>query len=259
MSESETEQEVEGISWEYTLEDRSLAEAQRKLELEFGVDFEGVNHGEKGLISENGLPFYAEVDDTVTVFGEEVDISVERDNGLNTVSLWVDDPEVMDNIDEYFEQFTDSNDGEPMVEPYKFRGRADTDVLKLLVDFTDHFSMEGPTARPGNGQVREAPIRRENMSREFGIGELGETVLEDGEEEPNYTGREVYIPGDSEFDVLGIQEDRPEYLLDGDFNVSGKIRISPVNMDSGVYRIEVDGDDKESQNYMINRAARTLD
>lgn len=269
MSRTEEEQEVEGVSWERELEDDALAEAQAKLENEFGADFEEVDHGQKGFAQRNNLPFYTDVEDTVKFLGQEIEVSIEREGGLNTVEFWVDDVELMEAFDMYLDKYTSSNGGEAMLEPYEYEEVKDTDVRELLVDFSNHFTLEGPERRPGNGQPRIYPIRREHMDDDyFSESQHGtdgqevklEQMLEAEEEETvrgevteqEYTGNEGYIPGDAQFHVS-----EPETELD--FELEGRVSIKPVKRETGQYDVKLKSEDRRSLTYLINRAARTLE
>ncbi|MFB6241232.1 MAG: hypothetical protein ABEJ36_00320 [Candidatus Nanosalina sp.] len=268
MSEAEEQQEVEGVSWEHELEDDALAEAQAKIENEFGADFEEMDPGMKGIAQRNNLPFYTDVEDTMEFLGEEVEISIERSGGLNTVEFWVDDPEMMEAVDHYFEKYTSSNGGEAMLEPYVYEEVKDTKVRDLLADFSEHFQMKGPERRPGNGQPRIHPVRREHMEDEH-LGEMeygreDELVLQEPEEneaecgeveEAEYTGREGYIPGDAQFQIEGLDvEEEPV-----DHEVDGRLSIKPLSRETGFYDLKLKSEDQRSLTYLINRAARTLE
>lgn len=260
MSEAESEEEVDGIVWERELEDDSLAEAQERLEQQFGVDFEASDHGEKGFSRESSLPFYTDVEDTIEFFGKEVEISIERSGGLNTVEFWADDLDIMEAVDMYFEKYTASNGGEPMLEPYKYKEVRDTEVLSLLSDFSDNFTLYGPQERPGNGQPRIYPVRRAHMDDEILTEDdtvvLGQVQEEEDVErgevtEASYDGSEGYVPGDAQFEVTDPEE------LDED--IEGKISVSPVKRETGLYKVKLLSEEEKSLTYLINQAAKTLE
>lgn len=268
MSEAREEQEVEGVSWEHELEDDALAEAQTKMEKEFGADFEDMDPGMKGISRRNNQPFYTEVEGTVEFLGEEIEISIERSGGLNTVEFWVDDPEMMEAVDMYFDRYTASNGGEAMLEPYEYEEVKDTQVRELLSDFSRHFDMKGPERRPGNGQPRIYPVRREHMNEdhlnELDHGDDDELVLQETEstgatgreiEEATYTGREGYIPGDAQFLIEGLDvEEEPV-----DHEVDGRLTIKPTKRETGLYDLKLKSEEQRSLTYLINRAAKTLE
>lgn len=60
MSETEEDQEREGVSYERELQDDVFAEAQAKIENEFGSDFEDMNPETKGIARRNSVPFYTD-------------------------------------------------------------------------------------------------------------------------------------------------------------------------------------------------------
>lgn len=266
MSESETHEDVEGVTWEHELEDDALAEAQAKIENEFGNNFEELDPGMKGFAKRNNLPFYTGVEGSIEFLGEEVEISVERNGGLNTVEFWVDDPEMMEALDLYFEKYTSSNGDEAFLEPYKYEEVKDTTVRDLLTDFSRHFEMKGPVRRPGNGQPRIYPIRREHMDEDH-LGELDygeeEILLQETSEkdtergktpEAEYNGREGYIPGDAQFRIEEIDTE-----TDLNTEINGKVSITPVKRETGLYNLKLHSDSQEALTYLINRAAKNIE
>ena len=275
MSEAEEEQETEGIPWERELEDDSLAEAQARLETEFGADFEESDYELKGFARENSLPFYTDVSDNIELNGEEVDLTVERNGGLNKVEFWADDREVMETMDSFFEDYEASHGGEVSVEPYKFDNVQDIDLLDFLVDVTHHFEIEGPYRRPGNGQPRIHPVRRPNISEtddntiiigEEDIsyseeGQEGEEIEEDLPEDiVTYQGDELFVPGDAELHVVGIREEdgsEPDYIREVDD--IGRISIKPEKRSKDRYRVSVKSENPDSLNYLIERSRDKLE
>ena len=260
MSEAEKQQGPEGLTWEQELEDQALAEAQEKLEDEFDTDFEDIDHEKKGFSRTDNQPFYTEVEDTIEFMGAEVELSITREGGLNTVEYWVDDQDMMEALDMFFEKYTASNGGETMLEPYKYKEIKDTEVLDLLDDFSDHFQLMGPQKRPGNGQPREYPIRRTHMEENYGPEESEEVLLtaEDEQEtergdltEAFYNGKEGYIPGDALFQVSD-----PEEVDEG---IEGELSISPMKRETGMYNVKLKAEEKKSLTYLINQAAKTLE
>lgn len=250
MSESSEPEEVEGLSWEKELEDDSLAEAQQKLENEFGIDFEELDHGLKGFSKENGFPFYTEVDDGVEFMGEEVHVSIERDGGLNSFSFWADDIQVMERLDEYLQDFTASNSGEAFIEPYRYRNVRDTEVVELLMDLNQHFQLDGPQRRPGKGQPRIYPIRRSHVPDE-GLESMPQFIGES----PEYVGEPGYVPGDARFELFLEEDEVPE--LDGEFNA--ELSVKPRKAIAGRYDVALDAETMAEQTYLIEKAAETIE
>jgi len=165
MSESEDQHNFEGISWEKELEDDSLAVLQEKIRNEFGTDFETLDYDAKGFSKQNSLPFYSDLEGEIDFSGETFNIEIQRDGGINEFEFWADDLEALELLDSYLEDYTASNNGEEILEPYKYREIMDTKVLELLDVLDRRFEMQGPHRRPGNGQPRTYQVRREHLEQ----------------------------------------------------------------------------------------------
>lgn len=273
MSGAEEEHETEGIPWERELEDDSLAEAQARLETEFGAEFEESDHELKGFARENSMPFYTGVSDTIDFKGEEVELTVEREGGLNKVEFWTDNHEVMETMDNFFEDYEASHGGEVSVEPYKFNNVKDVELLDFLVDVTHYFEVEGPYRRPGNGQPRIHPVRRPNISEtDDNTIIIGDEHASDGYNDDQesgepleddivtYQGDELFVPGDAELHVVGLREEdesKPDYI--SELDDIGKISIRPEKRSKDSYRVSVKSEDPDSLNYLIERSRDTLE
>ena len=268
MAEAENKEEFEGLRWSHDLEDDALAEAQARLQNEFDTDFEDKNYSQKGFAKSNHLPFYTGFEDSIEFMDNDVEISVDRSEEMNTVEFWVDDIEVMENMDEFFEEYTSSNGGEIAIEPYLYEDVQDTEVRDLLADFSTHFELEGPERRPGKGQARKYAIRRENLENDY-LQMINEDAENDSSVDPdqrviingendgsesstNYTGQEAYIPGDAQFQVSDPDTEE-------EIDIEGEISIKPNKRTTGLYTVKLKSGDEGSLTYLINRAGRTLE
>ncbi len=259
MSESEKKEDFEGISWEKELEDDSLATVQEKIRNEFGTDFENLDYDSKGFSKRNSLPFYSDLEGEINFNGKVYHIDIERSGGLNQFEFWTDDSEALEIMDTFLEEHAASNGGEEMLEPYKYEQIRDTKVLELLDVFDRRFEIRGPERRPGNGQPRIYPVRREHLddSGDYLHSEsetthvLGELEEDEELENGQYGDETNYVPGDARF-FLELEDE------DMDIEVSGEICIKPEKREKGKYGISLSAEDRTSLQYLINIAEDTL-
>jgi hypothetical protein len=256
MSESVERNDFEGIRWEKELEDDSLAIVQEKIRNEFGTDFETLDYDLKGFSKENSLPFYSDLEGEIRFNGDQYEIEIERSGGLNEFEFWTDDPQALELLDAFLEEHAASNGGDEMLEPYKYEQIRDVDVNELLDVFSQRFKVRGPERRPGNGQPRTYPVRREHLdnSDDYLHKESDETLtLGDAEDidEENYSDTQEFVPGDARF-ILEHDEEK------SDIEVEGEVTIKPEKREKGKYRISLVGEDRVSLQYLINIAEDTL-
>lgn len=256
MSESVERKDFEGISWEKELEDDSLAIVQEKIRNEFGTDFETLDYDSKGFSKRNSLPFYSDLEGEIRFNGDQYNIGIERSGGLNEFEFWTDDPQALELLDAFLEEHAASNGGEEMLEPYKYEQIPDVDVNELLDVFNQRFNVRGPERRPGNGQPRTYPVRREHLdnSDDYLHKESDETsILGDAEDidEENYSDTQEFVPGDARF-FLEYDEEKL------DIKVKGEVTIKPEKREKGKYGISLVGEDRVSLQYLINIAEETL-
>lgn len=247
-TEGEEEESFEGISWERELEDDALAEAQTRLEKEFGITFEETNYGQKGFSREKSLPFYTEIKDTVSFMDVEVEIGIERDGEANTVNFWTDDLEAMERLDQYLNNFS-NGDGEVEIHPYEYRRVRDTRVKDFILEINRNFNMDGPMRRPGNGSPEMYPVRM--PSSDYGDEENVTAIVGNV---PEYVAMPGFIPGDARFE-LTLEEgtdDAPDDL-------EAFIDIKPRKTATGLYDILIGSEDPASQLYVVDTASGALE
>lgn len=251
----DSEKDFKGIKWDQELEDDSLATLQRRLEVEFEADFESSQYEQKGFSKQTGLPFYTDCGQTIRFNNKEVVIGVERTEDANSLEFWVDDSETMELFDEFVGMHAIAQDEGPVFEPYRYRRKSGAEVRDLLVSFSDHFQLEGPERRPGNGKVRLHPLKQENIVSEDKYL-YGDTVQQINENSGAvYTGNEMYIPGDAQFQIEGLQEQDP-----ADLEITGELRIKPKSKrKNGIYNIEIEADEEHSLMYLINHASSVIE
>lgn len=255
MSESEGKQDFEGVKWEKELEDDSLATVQEKMRNEFEIDFEELDYNQKGFSKRNSLPFYSDLEGEIEFNRENYQIEIERSGGLNTFEFWTDDSDSLEIMDSFLEEHAASNGGEEMLEPYKYGEIHDTEVIELLDQFDQRLEVLGPERRPGNGQPRIYPVRREHLDdSDDSLDNDSETIpvigeLEEDAENKGYSEEQGYVPGDARF-FLEQEEENIE--------ISGEIRIKPEKRETGKYKINLRAEDRQSLDYLINIAEETL-
>lgn len=249
----EKEEDFDGIKWEEELEDDTLATVQRKLENEFNADFENSDFDKKGF-SSDAIPFYTGLSETFEFWNdretEEIDLSIQREGEMNTVEYWADDGAVMESFQDYLTEHSKSSKGQ-MLEPYKIKRVSDVEVLRLLGSMEQRFDMEGPERNPGNGETRIYPVMLENLDNEDSTPTVpdGEVTIEE-EDESDYAGQVYFLPGDAKFQLEG---ETPE-----SFEVDGEISIRPQKRERGLYKIEINAEDRQSMLYLAQYADNHL-
>lgn len=266
MSKTE-EQDYEGIKWEEELEDKTLANVEQKLKNEFDVDFEDYDFDKKGF-SKHGLPFYTGFSASIDYWNEgeteEVELFIERRGEMNTIEYWADDSSVMENFREFLTDHSRTTKGE-MLEPYKIKKVADTQVLDLLASLEDQFTLEGPERNPGNGETRFYPVRMDHLETEHqGVNskrlesEDGQYIFEmpenqDFTDDREYSGVKYFLPGDAKFQVKGELPEETE--------MDATLRVKPQTARKGIYKLELDADyeDRDSLKQLMHYTHRHLD
>lgn len=250
-SQDEEEIDVEGsgepevIEWEEKVEEHTLAVLEGDLEDEHGVevdDFDGV----EGVAQKNTERYITDFEEEFNFMFGKVELSVEREGGLNTLSYWSEDPQVMDDFRSFVEERVRDVEQQPYLEPYKFKEVRSDEVMELVRVFEDEFELSGPLPRGSNGQPRM------HLPRVTDIDEGSEYKHESSEQ--GISGEQRF-PGDAEYVIEGFDPDAGDY----GFEIEGSLEIRPQKHENGKYVVEFISEDEESLAYMVNTSLRAVD
>lgn len=175
--------------------------------------------GREGVAKVNTEKYVTDFDESFEFRGATIELSVERDGGLNTLEYWSDDPDVLEEFDEFFQERVRSVEQQPYLEPYKFEDVTSDEVAELISVYTDEFEMEGPLPRATNGQPRMHMLRVTDLddSSEY---------REDVEEDQSISAQHR-IPGDAKYVIEGLE-------VSGEEEVKGELEIRPQKHDLGL-------------------------
>lgn len=246
MSSTGEEEELEEndvIKWDEKLEDHTLAVLEGDLEEDPKADIESFE-GTEGVAKVNTEKYVTDFEEAFEFQGSTLEISVDRDGGLNTIEYWSDDPGVMAAFDEYLQDRIISEEQQPMLEPYKFEDVDSAEVAELVNVFDQEFEMEGPLPRGSNGQPRMHMLRVTDLN--------DDSEYKHNTNDENHVNPQDKIPGDAEYIIEGV--DNPEDMV-----VEGVLQIRPQKHDLGLYTVTFNGEDAESQAYMVNTSLRAID
>lgn len=238
------EDEKDVIEWSKEIEDRTLAVLEGDLEEnpETGLDRDELD-GSEGVAKANTEKYVTDFDYEFE-FGEgTVELTVEREGGLNNLSYWSDDPEVLDRFDEFVAERVRTVEHQPFLEPYRFKDVSSVEVAELVAVYKDEFIVNGPLPRGSNGQPRI------HMQRVMDLNNSNEYKHGDEEVESLNPGHK--IPGDAKYNIEGLEN--------GDRDVEGELEIKPQKRDLGLYTVEFSGSDVDSQAYLVNTALKAVD
>ncbi|EGQ43426.1 MAG: hypothetical protein J07AB43_14170 [Candidatus Nanosalina sp. J07AB43] len=238
------EDEKDVIEWSKELEDRTLAVLEGDLEENPETDLDRDElDGREGVAKANTEEYVTDFEYEF-VFGDgTVELSVERSGGLNNLRYWSDDPEVLDDFDEFVAERVKTVEHQPYLEPYRFKDVDSLEVAELVAAYKDEFVLDGPLPRDSNGQPRM------HMQRIMDINKSKDYKHSDEEVESLNPGHK--IPGDAKYEV--------KHLENGDKDVEGEVRIKPQKRDLGLYTVEFSGVNADSQAYLVNTALKAID
>jgi len=247
-SQSVDDSEAQGkevIEWSENVEDHTLAVLEGDLEEDPDADVELSDlDGREGVAKANTERYVTDFQEEFEFRGSTVYLNVERSDGLNTVEYWSDDPGVLDDFDEFLEQRVRDVEQQPYLEPYKFENVPSDEIAELVTVYRDEFDLEGPLPRGRNGQPRM------HMQRVTDIRDTSEYRKDSNEDEKGLNAQHR-IPGDAKYVIEGVEN--------GDKQVEGKLVIRPQKHDLGLYTVKFDGENAESQAYMVNTGLKAID
>ena len=233
------------IRWSEKVEDHTLAVLEGDIEDEEDVDFESFD-GRTGVAEANTERYVTDFDEEFDFADGSIEVSVERDGGLNTVEYWSEDPDVMGEFRDYLEKRVRSVEQQPMLEPYKFEDVRSDEVAKLVAAFDQEFVMDGPLPRGSNGQPRMHLQRVTDVSDE-------NEYREDSGEETGISAQHK-IPGDAEYVIEGFEDE-----VAGDEEIEGSFTIRPQKREVGRYTVKFRSEDADSMAYMVNASLKAID
>lgn len=230
------------IKWGEKLEDHTLAVLEGDLEEDTDTSIESFE-GVEGVAKVNTKKYVTDFEKEFDFQGSNIEISVERNGGLNTVEYWSDNPETMAAFNDYLEDRIKSVEQQPLLEPYKFKDVTSGEIAELVEVCGQEFEIEGPLPRASNGQPRMHMVRVTDLNN-------GSKYKHDSGNEDSINSQHQ-IPGDAEYIIEGL--DNP-----ADIEVEGVLQIRPQKHDLGLYTVTFNGEDAESQAYMINTSLRAI-
>lgn len=240
------EKENSVIEWSEQVEDHTLAVLEGDLEVEHGVDVDGFD-GVRGVAKTNTESYVTDFEEDFEFEDGVLEVSVERDGGLNMVEYWSEDPEVMESFRQYVDQHVRDVEQQPMLEPYMFEDVRSDEVAELVNVFEQEFEMDGPLPRGSNGQPR-IHLQRISDLRD-------ENDYRDDAEEKSVTAQHSF-PGDARYEIEGLD---PDTAGNYSFEMDGTLEIRPQKHDVGRYTVKFSSEDEEALAYMVNTSTRAID
>lgn len=228
------------VPWTEEFNEDELAVTQKNMEDEFGISFDRTDYDLRGASEIELEPFYTGLDAVFDIYGAPLTVSVKETDIGHRMEYWSEDFEVLGKFSEWLEPEETEEEIDTMLEPYRFRDVTGTELKHVLNGLDNRTVLEGPEPRPGKGQVREYPVRIENI-------DLGD--------EENYLRKGSKVVGDGTYSIEGVPDDQPPV----DYGLDGKLHIRPVKSTDGVYNLSVEAGNLESMGYIIDQVRRTVD
>lgn len=235
-------EDPEPVMWTEVMDTGELAFVQQRLEADHGIDMED-EAGKKGASRKIGRTFYTDLETEVQVGDAELTITLEGEDEVE-MGYFSDDVEMLSSFQDYLENTLEEfrGDGvegdEMMLEPYKFRDLDGAELLYVTRSLRQEERVEGPESRPAKGQVREYPIRVENL---------------DMDEEDSYIMQGDTVVGDGRYQVKDLEFRGTQGPVTG---AEGQISVRPVKNEDGLYNLKVRSQDEDALGYLVNLVRR---